>query len=178
MEELIHVPLLLRVPGVLKRVMNNGPFSLIHLAPTILDCAQLQIPVEFQGRSHKSELQNEGRADGVAISESVGVCSNPMRRENRLGARVLSIRESRFKLLLHFETKADYLYDLGDDPCERHPIAPTEEKAVRRRLLEIARTHLHRSQRDRNLKFRLQMRLRDLRIEWQIPAGKASATAS
>jgi len=178
MEELIHVPLLMRVPGVLRREMNNGPFSLLHLAPTILDCAQLQIPAEFQGRSHKRELQNEGRDDGVAVSESVGVCSNPMRRENRLGARVLSIRESRFKLLLHFETKAEYLYDLGDDPGEKHPIGSNEQKAVRRRLLEIARAHLQRSQRDRELKSRLQVRLRDLQIEWQIPAEKASATAS
>jgi|SRR5579859_19008 len=177
MEELIHVPLLLRIPGELKREINNGPFSLIHLAPTILECAQLPIPTEFQGRSHKNELQNGGRHDCVAISESVSDCSNPMRRENRIGARVLSIRESRFKLLLHFNSKAEYMYDLKDDPREQHPIPPNEQKEARRHLLEVARGHLHLSYSDRNLKFRLQARLRDLRLELHIPAGVPAAVS-
>ena len=177
-EELIHVPLLLRAPGAIKGQLNRSPFSLIHLAPTILDAAQLPIPSEFMGRSYKNELVNGGELDGVTISESVARCSNPMRRENRMGSRVLSIRESRFKLLLQFEPKAEFLYDLEEDPGENHPIAASEQKAARRRLLEIAREHLHSSHSGRNLKPRLQQRLRDLRIEWQIPAEKASTKAS
>src|SRR5579864_200223 len=38
-EELIHVPLLLRVPGTEKRDASKSPFSMIHLAPTLLDAA-------------------------------------------------------------------------------------------------------------------------------------------
>ena len=177
-EELIHVPLLLRVPGANTRQIDKAPFGLIHLAPTILDSAQLPIPSEFEGRSFWPEVQNGRASEGVAISESVAGCTNAMHRESRLGARALSIRESRFKLLLQFDPPADYLYDLEEDPAEQRPIPATERKIERRRLLEIARAHLRGSREQRNWRLRLQARLRDLRIEWQIPRGKASAAAS
>ena len=49
-EELIHVPLLLRAPGSEKREVSKSPFSMIHLAPTLLEAARLTAPASFQGR--------------------------------------------------------------------------------------------------------------------------------
>ena len=178
MEELIHVPLLLRVPGVSKHEITKAPFSLLHLGPTLLGSVEVPIPSEFQGRNYWNQLQKGEGWESVAISECVAGCTNPLRRVNRMGPRVLSVRESRFKLSLHFDPPGDYLYDLEEDPHEQHPVAPAEQKAVRRRLLEIAREHLHNSHSERNDKPRMQAQLRDLRIEWQIPADKASATVS
>ena len=43
-EELIHVPLLLRVPRAAKREVAHSPFSLLHLSPTLLDAAQVAVP--------------------------------------------------------------------------------------------------------------------------------------
>ena len=57
MEELIHVPLLLRVPGARSQKVSSRPFSLIHLAPTLLEAAGSAIPAEFQGRSHWTQLK-------------------------------------------------------------------------------------------------------------------------
>src|SRR5438445_8307647 len=51
MEELIHVPLLVRVPGVAKREVSQSPFSMLHLSPTLLDAADLPVPSAFEGRS-------------------------------------------------------------------------------------------------------------------------------
>ncbi len=159
MEELIHVPLLLRVAGAEKRKVANGPFSLLHLAPTLLDAAGLDRPPEFQGRSYWPQLE---LADAIAIAESVSGCTNPLRRENRLGPRVLAVREGRYKLVLHFDPRAEYLYDLEADPGEQAPLAPHAQRPVRRRLLEAAREHLQRPVDEQN---RLLGQLRDLRQE-------------
>jgi arylsulfatase A-like enzyme len=167
MEELIHVPLLLRVPGSAKQAVDHSPFSLLHLAPTLLDAAKLPAPATFQGRSYWEPLQRGESFDGVAISECVAGCTNPFRRENRMGPRVLSVRESRFKLVLHFDPSAEFLYDLEVDPGEQAPLAPAVQKAVRRRLLEIAREHLRSSSEQRDGKARVSARLRDVRLEWE-----------
>jgi len=178
MEELIHVPLLLRIPGVSKREVSKAPFSLIHLAPTLLDAVQLTAPVEFHGRSRFGALQRGERFEGVALSECVAGCTNPFHAENRIGPRVLSVREARYKLVLHFDPVAEDLYDLEADPGEQTPLASTEQKAVRRRLLEIAREHLKQAIAHQESPARVQALLRDLQIEWNHAPGKASPVAS
>jgi arylsulfatase A-like enzyme len=175
MEEVIRVPLLLRVPGNEKKQVRQSPFSLLHLAPTLLDAVHLPIPVSFQGRSYWPELRDGSSRDAVAISECVAGCTNPFHPQDRMGPRVLSVREARFKLVLHFDPPADQLYDLEADPGERTPLPLEAEKPVRRRLLEFARDHLQRPIDDG---MRLPARLRELRLEWSAPAAKASAVAS
>src|SRR5579871_413404 len=167
MEELIHVPLLLRVPGTAKKILTNSPFSLLHLAPTLLDAAQCSVPAEFQGRSHWEQLSRDGKFEGVAISECVESCTNPFRPQNRMGPRVLSVREARFKLVLHFDPPAEQLFDLEADPGEKEPLNPTSQRPVRRRLLEIAREHVRRSLAERDSRTRLQARLREFQLEWK-----------
>jgi len=165
-EELIRVPLLLRVPGSPKKEVSKSPFSMVHLAPTLLDASGLSAPSEFQGQSCWDHLRQGTMAEGVAISECVAGCTNPFRAENRLGSRVLSVRESRFKLTVHFDRSAEHLYDLETDPGEHAPLAPASQKPVRRRLLEMARVHLQRSSEQRDERARLGARLRDLQLEW------------
>jgi arylsulfatase A-like enzyme len=167
MEELIHVPLLLRLPGSAKRDVGKSPFSLVHLAPTLLDAAQLSAPANFKGRTYWGPLQRGEDFDAVAISECVAGCTNPFRRENRMGHRVLSVRESRFKLVLHFDPAAEFLYDLEADPGEQAPLESAAQKAVRRRLLEIACEHLRGSSEQRDRKAGMRARLREVRLEWE-----------
>jgi hypothetical protein len=96
----------------------------------------------------------------------VAGCTNPFRPENRLGPRVLSVREERFKLVLHFDPAAEHLYDLEADPGEQAPLAPTAQKPVRRRLLDTAREHLQHSLERRDERTRARARLRDVQLEW------------
>jgi arylsulfatase A-like enzyme len=178
MEELIHVPLLLRVPGCEKNDVAKSPFSMIHLAPTLLDAVQLAIPSEFNGNNYWAQIRQGAAYDAVAISECVAGCTNPFRAKNRLGPRVLSVRGTRYKLVLHFDPPADHFYDLEADPGEQAPLAPGAQKAVRRRLLEIAREHLQRSIGQRDWRARTQARLRELQLEWKNPVSKSSPVAS
>lgn len=165
-EELIHVPLLLRVPGTAKKEQNRSPFSLMHLAPTLLDAARIPIPKGFRGHSFLEQMRRGHAFDDVAISECVAGCTNPFHLENRTGPRILAVRGSRYKLIVHFDTHAEDLYDLEADPAEQSPLSVNAEKPVRRRLMEVARQHLHNSGVQRDERMRLQARLRDVQLEW------------
>jgi len=165
-EELIRVPLLLRMPGTARKEVARSPFSLLHLAPTLLDAAQLQVPASFQGRSCWPQVRQRASYDSIAISECVAGCTNPLRQETRLGPRILSVRESRYKLVLHFDPPSEHLYDLEADPGEQAPLALSAQKPARRQLLGIAREHLKHSLLSRDARTRLRARLRDLRLEW------------
>lgn len=165
-EELIHVPLLLRVPGTAKRQQDESPFSLMHLAPTLMDAASVTVPQEFRGHSCLEQMRRGEAFGDNAISECVAGCTNPFRAENRMGVRTLAVRESRYKLIIHFDPVTDYLYDLKADPRELSPLPVSTQKLVRQRLLDVARQHLHHSSHDRNERMRLQARLRDVQLEW------------
>jgi len=171
MEEVIRVPLLLRVPGRPKMHFDTSPFSMIHLGPTLLDSAGVSIPNSFEGRSWWPDLTEGARPDAVAFSESVYGCTNPFHRENRMGHRILSVRERRFKLVLNFDSGEEDLYDLDKDPQERAPLPRDAEKSVRRHLLQLAQAHL---QRPIDRRMSMSQLLGDLQLEWSARAPKSS----
>ena len=177
-EELIHVPLLLRVPGTSGGAASNAPFSLIHLAPTLLDAADIPSPTTFRGSSQWSALRRGDDFQGVAISECVEDCTNPLRTENRFGARILSVRDSRHKLVIHFDPWQERLFDLMNDPLELKSLAESLEKPVRRRLVQAALAHLRQGRLLRPWRARAKARLNDLRIEWQTSALNSSQAGS
>jgi arylsulfatase A-like enzyme len=173
-EELVRVPLLLHGPGLPEAMKVAGPFSLMHLAPTLLDLVDVPIPGSFRGRSHARLLKNGGSCESDAIIECVAGCTNPFVAENRLQGRVLAVREARYKMVLDFKSPAEKLFDLETDPGELRPIPTGEQKPARRRLLERARQHLSDSLCSRDGDRRMAARLRDLRLEWTNPAIPAS----
>jgi uncharacterized sulfatase len=164
-EELVRVPLLIRVPGIKNSEPAKGTFSLIHLAPTLLEGIGATTPPDFRGRSHWSTLQDNKDWEGEAIIECVGGCSNPFLASNRLGARILGVREDRYKLAVDFDSSSEQLFDLSLDPRELHPLRPNEAKPVRHRLLQRARQHLADSLLSRNPSHRLTAQMRDLQLE-------------
>jgi arylsulfatase A-like enzyme len=163
-EELIHVPLLLRVPGAAKQPVCSNPFSLLHLAPTLLMAADCPVPAEFEGRSYWTQIRDGCAWSDPAIAECVADCRNPFRPEQRRGARMLAIREARFKMLLNFDTHAEDLFDLEADPGERSPLPREAAKLERRRLLESALAHLRKSPRQRDSEVYLRTKLREIRL--------------
>ncbi len=156
-EELIRVPLLLRKPGPGKPQTVSAPFSLVNLAPVLLRAAGVAIPREFRGSSEWG---------GFAVVECVAGCNNPYRARDRMGARILAIRDSRYKLVLDFRAKRAMLFDLEQDPGEVRPVPEDEAKLQRGRMLAGARQYLADTQLSVDDRRRMDMRLRDLRLEW------------
>jgi arylsulfatase A-like enzyme len=165
-DELVRVPLLLRVPGGEKNTSADEPFSLVHLAPTLLEAMDHAVPAGFRGRSRWTQLQNGQNWDGPEITECIAGCNNPYRLEERVGARILAARDSQYQLVLDFRTGKAELFDLKADPKQRSPLPPDAAKRVRRSLLEAAREHVARSIRSRNEEDLLRVRLREVRLEW------------
>ena len=181
-EELVRVPLLIRWPGLNEVAANASranetvaaPFSLLHLAPTLLDMAGVSIPDSFRGRSHAALLRGGESWEGDAVIESVGACNNPFIRENRLRSRLLAVREARYKMVIDFSASRERLYDLNADPRELSPLPDDAEKIVRRRMLDRARQHLSDSLSRRDSESRMAARLRDIRLEWTDPVVRTA----
>jgi arylsulfatase A-like enzyme len=174
-EELIRVPLLLRIPDVIRGKAVQAPFSLVHLAPTLLEAIQVPVPQSFQGSSYWPHLASGEEWDEPAVIECVPSCTNPFRQENRVGGRILAVREKRFKLAFNFATGREELFDLVADPAEQQPLSPGNQVEVRKRLLEYAHRHVAESHQLRHSSHRVSARLRDIRLEL---ASSAQSIAS
>ena len=129
--------------------------------------SEIPIPSSFRGRSHAALLDagKEARTwENDAVIECISGCKNPFVVEDRLQARLLAVREARYKMVLDFNSATEQLYDLDADPDERRPLPPGAEKAVRRRLLDRARQHISDAVQSRDAEYRMAARLRDLRL--------------
>src|SRR2546427_7958198 len=165
-EELVRVPLLIRVPGRIAtrthKAINKSVFRLMHLAPTLLDTVGIAIPSGFMGRS---QCPLDQHRECAAVIECVSGCTNPFHASNRLGPRIVGIREQRYKWVMDFGSGCEQLFDLEKDPGEINSLPPYAEKAARRRLFDQARLHLTNSLRGRDSEQRLRAQLRDLHFE-------------
>jgi arylsulfatase A-like enzyme len=169
-EEIVRVPLLLRVPGEPGVKLPSSPMSLLHLAPTLLEIMGVPVPFAFQGRSLWTNFQRRIAWDDPAIVpaiiECAYGCTNPYRAESRNASRLLAVRDARFKLVMRLEPGAtEEMYDLEVDPAEMHPGGDGAAFEARKRLLLAAFEHMERTLPARDSVMRLRARLRDLRCE-------------
>ena len=174
-EQTIHVPLLLRAQGLSANRISGNPFSLIHLAPTLLEAVDVPVPDSFEGQSWWKPISSGTAPNDRAVSELVEIEGNPMRQEDRLRPRVLAVRDARYKLVVRFNEKKDSLFDLQEDPGEISPLPDRVLLRERVRLLQVARTHLEKSRKHRNEKLALDARLREIRHSMESYSNKVSA---
>jgi len=171
-EEIVRVPLLVRVPEWHSVEVSASPMSHLHLAPTLLAMMGAQAPSAFRGRSLWPNLQRGMAWDDPAIMECAYGCTNPFRAESRSTARLLGVRDARFKLVMRIEPgAAEEVYNLEADPGEMHPVPNRLAVTARKRLLRAACEHLQRTVSARDAALRLQARLRDLRLELESKAS-------
>ncbi len=131
-EELIRVPLLIRIPGVAPRTIDT-PVSLIDLGPTILDLFGLPVPGAMMGQSLLPLVA--GRADAAP--------TRPIAAEGHL-KKTLVFPDAR-KAIVDDRHHTREVYDLRADPQELHnlvdagdPRAPRDAALVER-FFEIHR---------------------------------------
>jgi arylsulfatase A-like enzyme len=173
-EELIRVPLMLRYPGHHGTELVEEPFSLIRLAPTLLEAVNAPVPGSFRGRSWR-QPGDDNRGENEAIVECVTGCTNPFRVESRVGARILVVREARYKLVLDFSSVGEQLFDLKNDAQELAPLPHDTEQPVRLRLLKRARQHLRQSLQSRDVDACLSARLREIQLDSAHSANQVAA---
>jgi len=141
-EEVIHVPLALRVPGIPPGRVRR-PISLIDLPPTLLDALGIESPPSFQGRSLLPLMRGEPRASGPLFAETV---YQSQRRQ------VLALRSEDLKYIATVPRDAgasppilsEELFDLEADPAESRDLSQTRPKDLRA-LRSVALEYLARA---------------------------------
>jgi arylsulfatase A-like enzyme len=139
-EEVLRIPLAIRLPGLAPRRVPQ-PVSSVDVAPTILDAFGIPAPPSFQGRSLLGLMRGQAREGRPIFAET----------EHTHGARIhkLALRDGRFKYVLEtlrgdpaLPVVRESLYDLASDPRERAPLPASERHE---RFREAARGFLARA---------------------------------
>jgi len=140
-EELIHVPLLVKLPHQARRADFGDVVSLVDIAPTLVAAAGLPPPATFQGTSRFDEMRRpkvlrailalfSGFFPGSAYSELGDFGANQARP--KLHARALV--EGRAKLIERRDQRTE-VYDLGRDPGEHAAsVAASQTSALQERM--------------------------------------------
>lgn len=116
-QELVHVPLLLRLPQAAEggRVVET-PVSLLDVAPTVLAACAIPVPEQFEGSS-LLPLVRDAAAEGIADRRSHYFESPNVAR----GA--CGLREGSWKFIRDSRAAPGELYNLETDPGERDDLA-------------------------------------------------------
>jgi len=163
-EELIRVPLLLRVPGISGRRASAEPFGMIDLAPTLLHALEIPAPANFRGTSCWRELAANRRQNRAVFTECAYGCTNPFSPEKRLGARLLAVRKGEYKLVMNFASATDQLFHLKSDPNELMRLPEKIAKDVRKELLRCAKKHIAESGQSRDFDLRWAAQVEQFRL--------------
>ena len=119
-EPAVHVPLLLRAPGLFPSGASlRGPVELVDVAPTVLDYLGLPPLSRAQGKSLRPRI--DGTDDGKA---AVAHAETLMPRLEFGWAELRMVRDGRFKFLA---APRPELYDLRGDPKEERNLAGTQD---------------------------------------------------
>jgi arylsulfatase A-like enzyme len=122
-EELLHVPLLIRGPGIVPRRISEH-VGLIDLGPTILDLFGVDVPGTFMGQSLTPLLAGRPAA-----------LDRPLAAEGRL-RRALYVGKS-LKVIEDARRKTIEVYDLERDPDELMNLYDVDRRAVEPAVAEL-----------------------------------------
>jgi len=129
-ESALHVPWVMRGPGVPAGKRVATPVSLVRVFPTILDLLGLEPPAGLDGTSAQPLWQRNVPADAAEPVYAEAMFP----RLNFGWSPTRSLRQDRWKAI---EAPAVELYDLQDDPHERHDVAADHPDRVRELLDEL-----------------------------------------
>ena len=174
-EELIRVPLMMRIPSFPTRTVPDSVFSHLHLVPTLLEILSIQTPPSFKGRSLWQNLQQGTPWDDPAVAECAYGCTNPLHREARMLPRLLTVRDSRYKMVFRLHPGAtEDLYDLKSDASATNSLPGDVGREIRARFVRAALDNMEDAAKGLDTVARLRARLRDCRLELQKHCSKAS----
>ncbi|MDZ5810851.1 sulfatase [Halorubrum sp. AD140] len=146
-DELIHVPLIVNVPGE-----NGGRVSehvgLDAIPPTVADLLGVESPPEWRGESVAPAVRSDAEPEqDPVVSVTVRgeeVTEQPIPRSMADGDLLVSVRDAEWTYIENTDTGETELYHRPSDPTQQEDLSadPTEEElAVVERFAPIAASH-------------------------------------
>jgi len=132
-DELLRVPLLVRLPGARPAVVDDT-ISLLDIGPTVLDSLGVAAPVSMVGRSAL------GRVLGGPALEPRPIFAQllPSPNWNHKWMAMVS-GDGRYKLIYRMSDSAFELYDLGKDRTEENNLATAQPEITAKLRQELTR---------------------------------------
>lgn len=127
-QEQLHVPLVLKAPGLEPGTSDDRIVQLIDVAPTLLQAAGTAVPASFVGRN-------------LLTGEDVPLV---FAEEDHEGNRIVALRQGDWKIIVANPENPRglepvELYDLAQDPAERRNLASLHPDRVDAMTLALAR---------------------------------------
>jgi arylsulfatase A-like enzyme len=113
-DELVHVPLIVRIPGLAPRRVRTQ-MQIVDLYPTLAAVAGAKVPNGLNGSDRLADLQGRAAPKSYAYSEVVG--------------RRFAIRRLEWKYISSLQGGRQ-LFDLRVDPREQHNVAQQQPERV------------------------------------------------
>ena len=108
-DEQLHVPLMIRAPGLAPRQVTNA-VGTIDMLPTVLELLELPPAENIEGRSLAAAMRGEALQDKYILFEMRGV---------RPEYKIRGVRDTRYKLLVSETGESQHLFDTDVDPAEK-----------------------------------------------------------
>jgi arylsulfatase A-like enzyme len=134
-DEVLRVPLIVRLPQGPRGLRVAAPVSGIDVMPTLLGLLGVPVPEGLDGVDLRAQLRGEAAPADRPLLAETGPGSN------RDALR--SLRDARFKLVLDRRDGRRSLYDLAADPGEQRDVS-AEHPEVVARMVEVLARHAER----------------------------------
>ncbi len=134
-QELIRVPLIMKLPGYKAQIINS-PVSLVDIVPTIYSYLGLKVPDGLDGKALDLG-QGASAATGPVFSETFNPQANQPGHIKPIAFRSITLGNRK---LIYDETKdSKQIYDLSEDPHERNNLL-SQQSDQNKRLEELLST--------------------------------------
>jgi len=131
-ESLIHVPLIIKRPGMTENRTIDIPVGQIDIAPTVLELAGIPVPEWMEGRSLVPLMEGRQREPYPVFSMYL--------QKNRVFDPItkgtIAVREGDYKLINYLQDNKTLLFNIKSDPDELIDIA-LEQPEITERLKKL-----------------------------------------
>jgi len=141
-EEVIHIPLVVKFPeSEYRGLRHSAPVTHIDFLPTICDVAGVGVPQDSPGRSMVGLLEDEDSWTPRRIYHYLDtyMYSPPTQYLHK----IYCVRDGMYKYILRVAPyQQEMLYDLSEDPAERHNIIDSVPEVASKLRLDVRERYL------------------------------------
>lgn len=149
-DELLNVPLFIKLPRQKKGAVHHRMRSMLHLPSTVLSAAGITNPFVLPSifsSLHESKMDTTVFAEASYLGDDTPPVDNSMYNIDPLAKRAC-LRTRQWKLILDSGSANLVLFNLLDDPYESRPLRP-EHVSVAEKLITVLQRRIYALERSR-----------------------------